>query len=126
MLNTLTPIQCNPFWYFVAFTEGWCKFAYYLMLISCISEFAWNWFLFLTMNNRRERIYWEGRGKISKLVLIHGLILDRQEHATEPCWLHFGVPAACRTVILRFHGVSYMYKIIICVLGFREEIVAGG
>jgi len=67
MLNTLTRIQCTAFWYFVAFTEGWCKYACYLVLIWCILEFTWNWFLFLIRNSRRERIYWKGRGKISKL-----------------------------------------------------------
>jgi len=38
-----------------------------LVLISCFLEFTWNWFLFLIINNRRERVYWEGRDKISKL-----------------------------------------------------------
>jgi len=34
MLNTLTPIQCTSFWYFIVFTEGWCKFACCLVLID--------------------------------------------------------------------------------------------
>jgi len=67
MLNTLTPIQFTPFWYFVAFTEGWCKFACCLVLIWCSSEFTWNWFLFHIMNNRRDRICWEGRSKIKSI-----------------------------------------------------------
>jgi len=35
----------------------------------------------------------------------------------EPCWLHYGVSATCGTVILRFQGVSYMYKKMICDCG---------
>ena len=34
MLNTLTPIQCTPFWCFLAFTEGWCKFACCLAVLA--------------------------------------------------------------------------------------------
>jgi hypothetical protein len=66
-LNTLTPKQYTPFWYLVTFTEGWCKFACCLVLMWYISEFIKNLFLFLIMNKSRERIYWEVRGKISKL-----------------------------------------------------------
>jgi len=43
------------------------KFACRLVLFWCISEFTWNWFLFLIMNNRRKRIYWEGKGQISNI-----------------------------------------------------------
>ena len=39
-----------------------------LVLILCISEFIQNWFLLLTMKNRRENMYCEISGKIFNIL----------------------------------------------------------
>ena len=54
----------------------------------------WNWFLFLIMNNRRERIYLEGRGKISKLVnnFLHKCVVLAMRRAPVACPANYILP----------------------------------
>jgi hypothetical protein len=46
--------------------------------------------------------------------VLHSSINYHQKHATQPCRLRKDVAAACG-VILRFHGVFNLYKVLICV-----------
>jgi len=49
---------------------------------------------FLIMNNRRERIYWEGRGKISKLRnnFLHECVVLAMRHASVACPAYYIPP----------------------------------
>jgi len=47
--------------------EGWWKLACCQVSMWHISEVTINWFLFFIISKRREGLYWEGSGKISKL-----------------------------------------------------------
>ena len=67
ILNTPTSMSYTLFWYLDTLSVGWCRFACCLVSMWYISELTKSWFLFLIINRRRERIYWEGRGKISNL-----------------------------------------------------------
>ena len=67
ILNTFAPRLHTHFWNLVTFTEGWWKFACCLVSKWYISEFTGNWFLFLIINERKGKMYWEGSGRIFKL-----------------------------------------------------------
>ena len=67
ILNTFAPRLLTTFWNLVTFTEGWWKFACCLVSKWYISEFTGSWFLFLIINERREKMYCEGSGRIFRL-----------------------------------------------------------
>ena len=67
ILNTFTPKQYTSFRYLVRFIDGCWKLMCCLVSMWYISELTINWFPFLTINKRRERIYWERSGKIYNL-----------------------------------------------------------
>jgi hypothetical protein len=60
----------TAFWYFITFREWQWKFLCCIVSMWCMLELTINWFQFFIINRRRESMYQDSSGNISKLKLL--------------------------------------------------------